>query len=269
VVIATSNVLPALPHEGISARLVLWWPHLDTMKTLSAMLLGCGLVLTGSVFGQLGPIVPEWQSLTIVQTSDPVFPFQLTQAGVTSGDAEVAINTDANGKLVEWMIVAYSHPELAREAVDSIKKWRFVPARLRGEPVGTTIELYFYFEAKGVVVSTTMMENMAKNPILILNRNAYKPCSLRELDRIPTPLTAVAPQYPAELASKGVRGKVTVDFYIDETGVARMPSVSSHDNSELTALSIGALRQWKFEPPTRNGKPVLVRATQVFNFGSH
>ena len=228
-----------------------------------------GLLLAGPAFGQLGSIVPEWQSLVIVQTCEPVFPFQLTQAGVTNGQAQVAISTDVNGKLVDWMVIAYSHPELAREAVDSIKQWRFVPARLRGEPVGTTIEIYFYFEAKGVVVSTTMMDLRARATILASNRNVYEPCSLRDLDRIPTPLAAIAPQYPAELANKGVRGKVTVDFYIDETGVARMPSVSSHDNSDLTVLSIEALRQWKFEPPTRNGKPVLVRATQVFNFGSH
>lgn len=239
------------------------------MKTLSALLLGCGLSLTGSAFGQLGSIVPEWQSLTIVQTCRPVFPFSLTQAGVTRGETQVAINTDATGKLIEWLVVAYSHPDLAREAVDSIKQWKFVPARLRGEPVGTTIEVYFYFEAKGVVISTTMIDFVARATIFASNRNAYEPCSLRDLDRIPTPLTTIVPQYPVELADKGVRGQVTVDFFIDETGVARLPSVSSHDNSELTALSIEALRQWKFEPPTQNGKPVLVRATQVFNFGSH
>jgi outer membrane biosynthesis protein TonB len=32
-------------------------------------------------------------------------------------------------------------------------------------------------------------------------------------------------------------------------------------------LAVVALRQWKFEPPARNGRPVLVKATQVFNFG--
>jgi TonB family protein len=238
------------------------------MKPLSALLIGCALWLTGPAFGQLGSVVPEWQSLTIVQTCRPVFPFQLTQAGVISGEAQVAINTDANGKLMEWLVVAYSHPEFAHEAVDAIKRWRFVPARLRGEPVGTTIEIYFYFEAKGVVVSTTNADILARASMFFSSRDAYQPCSLRDLDRIPTPLTAVAPLYSGALADRGVKGRVTVDFFIDETGVARLPSVSSHDNSELTALSIEALRQWKFEPPTRNGKPVLVRATQVFNFGS-
>ena len=47
----------------------------------------------------------------------------------------------------------------------------------------------------------------------------------------------------------------------------RVPSVSVEDDSLLTSLAVAALRQWRFEPPTRNGNPVLVRASQVFNFG--
>lgn len=236
------------------------------MKSLSACLLGCGLLLAYPAFGQMGAAVPEWRSLTIVQTCTPVFPYALTQEGVTKGDARISISTDSKGQLTDSLIVAYSHREFAQEALDSIKQWKFIPASLHGEPVGTTIEMNFDFEAKGVVVSTTSLDDLARDTIFASSHDAYGPCSLRDLDHIPVPLVTVVPQYPAELAKKGIKGQVTVDFYIDETGATRMPSVSSHDNSELTALSVEALRQWKFEPPTRNGKPVLVRATQVFNF---
>jgi TonB family protein len=238
------------------------------MKVLSTLVVCSGLTLATAVFGQFGPQVPEWQSVKIVQTVDPVFPFPLTQQGLTRGEARVAVNTDAKGRLVEWLVVGFTRAEFANEAVDVIKKWAFVPARMRGEPVGTTIEIYFYFEARGVVVSTTTIDELERATLFETGRYVYQPCSLRELDRIPTPLTTVAPVYPAELARKGVHGRVSVDFYIDETGVVRMPAVSPRDNSELTVLSLEALRQWRFEPPTRNGKPVLVKASQVFSFGS-
>ena len=238
------------------------------MKVLSTLVVCSGLTLATAVFGQFGPQVPEWQSVKIVQTVDPVFPFPLTQQGLTRGEARVAVNTDAKGRLVEWLVVGYTRTEFANEAVDVIKKWAFVPARMRGEPVGTTIEIYFYFEARGVVVSTTTIDELERATLFETGRYVYQPCSLRELDRIPTPLTTVAPVYPSELARKGVHGRVSVDFYIDETGVVRMPAVSPRDNIELTALSLEALRQWRFEPPTRNGKPVLVKASQVFSFGS-
>jgi TonB family protein len=239
------------------------------MKTLTALALCGGLLIPGTALSQMNPAgpVPEWQSVAIIQTVDPTFPIQLTQLGVTRGDVQVTISTDSDGKLADWLVVAYSHKKLADEAVEAIKQWRFVPARMRGEAVGTTIEIFFHFAATGVVVSTTRLDIVARDTIFDLNRDGYQPCSLRELDRIPIPVTTIAPQYPAKLANKGVKGKVTVDFFIDETGATRMPSVSSHDNSELTALSVQALRQWKFEPPTRNGKPVLLRASQVFSFG--
>src|SRR5664279_5513867 len=130
------------------------------MKTLSALILGSGLLFAGAAFGQIGQMVPEWQSVRIVQTYDPVFPIQLTQTGVTRGEAQVVINTDAKDKLIEWLVVGYSYPEFAREALAAIKRWEFVPARLRGDPVGTTIEVFFYFEARGVVVSMTTIDTL-------------------------------------------------------------------------------------------------------------
>ena len=89
---------------------------------------------------------------------DPIFPYRLQQLAVGTGEARVAINTDAKGKLVEWLVVAYTQPEFADSAVVAIKQWRYEPARWRGEPVGTTIELIFSYEAKGVVVSTANLD---------------------------------------------------------------------------------------------------------------
>ena len=236
------------------------------MKTFSSLLVASGLLLAGTAFAQMGSQIPVWQSLKIIQTVEPIFPYLLTQQAVTKGEAHVTINTDADGKLTEWLVVGYSRPEFADAVVAAIKQWKFEPAQLHGIPVGTTIEIFFYFEAKGVVVSTTAIDQLEGILAFAEGRHAYRPCSLRQLDRIPTPLVSVKPLYSDELAKKGVRGKVTVDFYITEKGEVRMPSVSPYDNSQLTALALDALRQWKFEPPTRNGNPVLVKASQVFNF---
>jgi TonB family protein len=236
------------------------------MKTFSGFLVCSGLFFASVASAQFGVPIPDWQSLKIIQTVEPIFPHQLTQKAVTQGEAHVVINNDADGKLTEWLVVGYSRPEFADAVVTALKQWKFEPARLRGSPVGTTVEIFFYFEAKGVVVSMTAIDQLEGYLNFAERRFAYRPCSLRELDRIPTPLVTVKPPYSDELAKKGVRGKVTVDFYITEAGTVRMPSVSPYDDSQLTALAVDALRQWKFEPPTRNGNPVLVKATQVFNF---
>jgi TonB family protein len=223
----------------------------------------------GTAFAQIPQFLSDWQSLKIEETVEPVFPYRLQQLAVTTGEAHVVINTDAEAKLTEWLVVGYTYPEFAESAVAAIKQWKFEPARLHGERVGTTVELIFNFEAKGTVVSIlNISEHLEAQMLRLLGgMYAYRTYGLRELDRIPTPIVTVKPPYSVELAARGVKGKVAVDFYIDETGTVKMPAVSAKDDPHLTALAVAALRQWKFEPPTRGGKPVLVKASQVFNFG--
>ena len=239
------------------------------MKKQVFWLIGIGYLIIGSALAQLPLMPPEWQSMKIIQTEDPVFPLHLQQLSVTEGETRVVINVGPDGKLQEWLVVGYTLPEFADAAVRAIKEWKFEPARLRGEPVGATTELVFHFEVHGVlVVSQTVTENLEARVLQLLARAyAYRSYSLKELDRIPTPVYTVSPQYPRELADKGVKGKIAIDFFIDETGAVRMPAGSASDDDRLSGLAIAALRQWKFEPPTHDGRPVLAQATQVFNFG--
>ena len=227
-----------------------------------------GVLLSGSLLARSSSAPSDLQSLEIRQTDDPLFPFHLMQMGVTQGEAQVAINTDATGKLVEWLVIGYTAPEFADAAVRAIKQWEFKPARLRGEPVGTVVELVFSFEARGVVVSSANLTEQFTGRLMRITegRYTYRPCSVRELDRVPAPTVTVAPYYPAALAKEGVKGSVIVEFFIDETGAVRMPAASAKDDTALTALAVDAVSHWKFTPPTSRGKGVLVKASQEFNF---
>jgi len=187
---------------------------------------------------------------------------------VREGQVCVAFSVDESGRVDDCLPIAYTHAEFARVAAAAVRNWTFEPARLRGDPVATATEVTMNFEVQGtVVVSLTSSEALAAW-LNSLHRDGenYFPRTLRELDRIPTPITAPAPAYPRALVEQGRSGTVTVNFYIDETGAVRLPAVSSSDNMELAALAIVALHQWKFEPPTCKGVPVLVKANQVFNF---
>ena len=238
------------------------------MKTFPMLTLVVGALLPGGLLAQLPSASADMQSLSVQQTVDPIFPRRLIELGVTEGEAEVAISSDASGKLVELLVVGYTQPEFADAVVTAIKEWKFEPARLRGTPVGTVVQLAFHFEAKGVVVSSVGLFDQFEGRLLRISqgRFLYWPCSLRELDRLPMATVTVAPHYSSALAERGVKGRVTVEFFIDETGTVRMPAGSAHDDATLTALAIEALSQWKFAPPTSRGKGVLVKASQEFNF---
>jgi TonB family protein len=84
---------------------------------------------------------------------------------------------------------------------------------------------------------------------------------------VPTRIVGDAPRYAVEAAKQGVRGSVAVYFYIDEKGEVRMPAVQTGPHPYLMEIAVDALKSWKFEPPTSRGRPVLVAAAQIFDFG--
>ena len=230
--------------------------------------LGIGLLLAGSAPAQTAAGRTDWQSLRIVEPRDPVFPPRLMQLAVTQGEARVVISVDRKGALTEWLVTGYSRPEFATAVVEAIKEWKFEPARLRGEPMGAIAELTFQFTAQGVVVSSVNLAELAEIQTMGLldDRYQFRACLPAELDRMPAPLRTVAPAYPLALAKQGVRGSVAVEFYIDETGAVRLPSLAPGENLELGGLAIAALSQWKFTPPTSRGRAALVKAVQTFDF---
>ncbi len=233
--------------------------------------IGLALILSGAALAQPPAGTPAWKPLQIDQTVAPIFPLQLLQWGVTRGRAEIAVSTDAAGRLEDLLAVGYTRPEFADAAITAIRHWKFDPARLRGEPVGTTVQLDFRYTAEGVVVSSATINDTMEIMLarLLAGSHAYGTCSRGKLDRMPTPVTTVAPQYSQQLAERGIKGSVTVEFYIDESGAVRLPAVVSHaDDPFLGALAVEALRQWKFMPATAGGRPVLVRASQAFVFGN-
>lgn len=213
------------------------------------------------------PRVPatERQSLKIIQTVEARFPWMLSQQGITEGWASIAITVDSEGNLLDALPVSYTKRAFAEAAVDALRTWRFEPTRIRGVAVGTQVELMFNFQAVGVVMTFDINRYLDR---FIEQAPEYKPSTLRELDRVPTPITAPAPLYGGDLADKGVTGQAVVEFYIDETGTVRVPAVLSADFEELGILAIAAVETWKFEPPTSNNHPVLAKVRQTFWFNS-
>lgn len=76
----------------------------------------------------------------------------------------------------------------------------------------------------------------------------------------PTEVAAVQtppPDYPAELACTGVGGKSVLRVVVGPQGAPTEVSlVTSSGNSQLDDSAARRVREWKFNPATRNGQPV-------------
>ncbi len=206
--------------------------------------------------------------IRIEQTSEPQFPVALTYTPITSGEARVIINVDADGKLADLLVTGYSHPAFAQEAVNLLKQWRYTPASKDGEAIGVRVELLMNFESKGRIVSMTAIETTdAFTRRIIPVEITRRVCRANELDHPIEVLHAESPMHPGKLEqATETSGSTLVDFYVDENGTARMPVVIETTNASYAQAAVGALGQWRFSAPTKAGKPVAVRVLQRFVF---
>lgn len=192
------------------------------------------------------------------------YPSKLAYEGVDSGEVRAAISVDSSGNLTDCLITAYTMPEFAEAVSTALKRWRYHAAKAKGVPTASRSDLLVEFRNQGVVVQT-LPGSMIRRVFFdsLDGHYQYKPAQLRDLDRIPTPVHVVSPV----VASDEQSHSVTVEFYIDEEGRVRMAAVPRESAGDpYAAAAVGAVEQWRFEPPVIKGKPVLVLAEQVFNF---
>ncbi len=223
-------------------------------------LLCCIAALTGTLAAQDTP-------LRIEQTVEPEFPRSLIFTNVTRGRAGVVIDVDYRGTLTDILVTSYTRKEFADEALAVLRRWRFTPATAQGRPIGVRMELLFDFTAAGKVFTLLPIEtpDILYAQTTTAQRMTRVVCRPQELDRPITPIAPVSPANPGKPAGSAAQS-VVLDFYVDETGLPRMPVVLASPHDVLSQAAMGALTQWRFNPPTRGGKPVSVRVQQEFIF---
>jgi TonB family protein len=210
-----------------------------------------------------------FESVAIEVTVEPQIPALLRMQGLRygTGHVAVALSVGADGRLADTLVLSATQQELVPSVLESIKEWRFKPARYDGQAVPVTFELVINFTQTGVVINQTPVEMLNAYMERLMNQADYAVCPATEMDRPLVTLKQVNPNYALTAQKQGISGRVRVNFYVDEAGNVRMPAVTADTHPYLSACAIDALRNWKFSPPTRNGRPVIIAAAQEFAFG--
>lgn len=202
--------------------------------------------------------------IAIEQVGVLTYPSSMLYNGVYSGEVRAVLSVDENGKLVDYLLVSYTDAAFADAASAALKRWNYQPAEVHGRPQSSRAEIIFTFRDQGVIVQTlpgAIERNMLRG--FLDGHNVYQAWQLRDLDRIPTPAHVVPPNFGGDSRKRSV----VVGFYIDETGRVRLPSISRESADDfLAAAAVQAVEQWRFEPPLRKGRAVLVYAEQEFHF---
>ena len=90
--------------------------------------------------------------------------------------------------------------------------------------------------------------------------------SIGDLDQRPQPIAQSSPMYPAELRRRRVEGTVSVVFLVDTEGRVTNPSVEKSTDPAFERAALEAVRRWRFEPGTRQGRKVQFKMRVPITF---
>jgi protein TonB len=89
--------------------------------------------------------------------------------------------------------------------------------------------------------------------------------TMADLDQKPRVIYQPGPTMTPALRRK-TPGKVVIIFIVDERGSVERPMVQSSSDPVFERPALAAVKQWKFDPGKRNGKPVRFRMRLPMTF---
>jgi len=111
-----------------------------------------------------------------------------------------------------------------------------VPASGTSIIAGTDEQLYIGITVKPKFVDDVMVIMNGAPPLKIVSR--------------------VEPEYPKIEALRNRTGQFFTQLKVEKDGSVSAAQVLDHVNPEIDAAAAAAYKQWRFEPPMHNGKPV-------------
>jgi TonB family protein len=85
-------------------------------------------------------------------------------------------------------------------------------------------------------------------------------------DAPPQPFVGPEPEYPRALRKKKVSGSATLAFTVDARGRIFDATVVAATHPEFGEAALAAIREWRFLPQVKGGRPVSTKAEMPFNF---
>ncbi len=186
----------------------------------------------------------------------------------------VAANGNDMGTAMTWMaVVKQNDPDGAVEA-DSLYRSAMSAEDANSAEQALTLEFYSRFlKSQNRAAEAEPLETRAKgirrDRISGMGPREVAPSSVLRVGagvKAPTLLAKVEPQYSEEARSAKYQGTVLLKVVIDVDGKAKDMEVINGLGLGLDEQAVLAIRQWKFNPGTRDGLPVPVLAQIEVNF---
>ena len=187
----------------------------------------------------------------VVSAADVNFPFQTTADGIVAFD----VSLDAQGA-IKNISVLQDLPPFTAPAKQSLRSWKFAPASENGRPEDSEMPVAFVF----------------RHAVYIANEPPFTPIIPKndsdEARRGFIPPGILSVSYAGYPASTIAMGAVVVQARVKPDGLTGEVSVVRKLSGGFGPLAIDAAKHWKFQPASREGKPVPSNVAIAFVFSS-
>lgn len=194
----------------------------------------------------------------VIRFVEPNYPEMLKQRGISKGVVLVAVQWSEEGSPDDAHVLSCSDPLFGQVSRSAVLQWRRAPGRAETQ----TYELRFFLSGVYVVpnkmLSDYATESRAERKLTVSSPQA--------LVAEPRPMVQTMPQFPEALRGRVDRGRVVLEFYIDESGAVLAPSVIEASAPEFAQSALAAVRHWRFEPLRQNGQPTVCATRWAFDF---
>jgi TonB family protein len=193
------------------------------------------------------------QGVEFRQYRAPELPPQMRATG-DSGYSVIAVTVAPDGRVTDAVGIEASDQAFIDAVLAVVPEWLFVP--VADPPTEPRREvLHYRFRLSGVVNVLSHREGAeAAFPDSADNVAHIRTMRWSDLDPPPERL----PPQPDDAPPPRIRGMAEINFIIDETGRVRVPAVVEASDWDAALIALEAVSDWRFEPPTHEGQPVLI-----------
>ncbi len=215
--------------------------------------------------------------LMVISAPKPRYPMEARDKGV-QGEVWIHLLISETGD-VESADIISGQPDLARAALEAMKKWKFKPFIRNGKPVKVNTKLPFDFAFQNRVTDAKAPPDPSpeSSPESSATPNsagapgdgsgANLPRKIRVSQGVAEGLKAhdVTPAYPYEARVKHIQGEVLLQATIGTDG--RIHDLKVIQGQPILAEAAkGAVEQWRYRPYILEGKPVEVETMITVKF---
>ena len=192
---------------------------------------------------------------------DPDYPDSLLSRHLP-GIVLVDFSVDLEGRLQGLTLLAATHSDFIRPALDAAERWTFHPAKQGDLAIPASMKGTLEF----LVLDVARIDVLATNGVT-LTKDPADSANVEPLDQKPEIEVAVDPVYPYDLRLAGTEGEAVVDFVIRSDGRVDAVTVREATQPEFGRALAAALECWLFRPAHKSGSYVSVPAAlrQKFN----